>query len=331
MSGGGCHSMNKPEQEFLDHLRLVRHYSERTALSYQEDIDIFCDFIFKEGVLMEDVDTLVIRNFLTEELNRGVSKRSCKRRVSSLKHFYKYMVNVGYVKDNPFIFISAPKTETKYPHGLYKEQILELFKRNAERTDDLKNRDQAILYLLYYSGVRAFELVELNILSVSLSERIVRVLGKGNKERIVPFSTECQNVLKQYIRNDRIDFANKFEDWRKNHKLEYQDWLERHHKKESDYLILPLFFNANGHPLTTRGLEYILDSIEEKIGLYVGLHPHILRHSFATHLLENGADLRVIQELLGHESINATQVYTHVTEEAMKETYLNAHPRAKKK
>ena len=300
--------MNKPEQEFLDHLRLVRHYSEKTALSYQEDIDIFCDFIFKEGVLMEDVDTLVIRNFLTEELNRGVSKRSCKRRVSSLKHFYKYMVNVGYVKDNPFIFISAPKTETKYPHGLYKEQILELFKRNAERTDSLKNRDQAILYLLYYSGMRAFELVNLDVQSVSLKDRVVRVLGKGNKERIIPFTNECQAVLKQYVEHERRELLKKSKD-----------------------PTPALFLNAKGERLTTRGLEYILDAIEEKIGLYVGLHPHILRHSFATHLLENGADLRVIQELLGHESINATQVYTHVTEEAMKETYLNAHPRAKKK
>lgn len=300
--------MNKPEQEFLDHLRLVRHYSERTALSYQEDIDIFCDFIFKEGVLMEEVDSLVIRNFLTEELNRGVSKRSCKRRVSSLKHFYKYMVNVGYVKDNPFIFISAPKTETKYPHGLYKEQILELFKRNAERTDSLKNRDQAILYLLYYSGMRAFELVNLDVQSISLKDRVVRVLGKGNKERIIPFTADCKIVLKQYIEHERRELLKKSKD-----------------------PTPALFLNAKGERLTTRGLEYILDAIEEKIGLYVGLHPHILRHSFATHLLENGADLRVIQELLGHESINATQVYTHVTEEAMKETYLNAHPRAKKK
>ena len=313
--------MNKPEQEFIDHLRLVRHYSEKTALSYQEDIDIFCDFIFQEGVLMEDVDVIVIRNFLTEELNRGVSKRSCKRRLSSLKHFYKFMVNVGYVNENQFIFVSAPKTETKYPHGLYKEQIQELFKRNAEREDGLKNRDQAILYLLYYSGMRAFELVNLDVQSVSLKEREVRVLGKGNKERIIPFSNECQKVLKAYIDNERKRFVPLYMKWQKREEGKGKKVPPR----------APLFFNAQGGPLTTRGLEYILDSIEEKTGLFVGLHPHILRHSFATHLLENGADLRVIQELLGHESINATQVYTHVTEEAMKETYLNAHPRAKKK
>ena len=313
--------MNKPEQEFLDHLLNVRKYSEKTVNSYQEDIDLFCDFIFKEGVLMEEVDLICIRNFLTEELNRGVSKRSCKRRLSSLKHFYKYMVNVGYIKDNPFIFISAPKTETKYPHALYKEQILEMFKRNEERTDELKDRDQAILYLLYYSGIRAQELVTLNLQSVSMRERNIRVLGKGNKERIVPFSIDCQKVLKRYIDGYRQTLLIKY----------LNNQKKKLPSERDDSLFSPLFFNAKGERLTTRGLEYILDAIEEKIGLYVGLHPHILRHSFATHLLENGADLRIIQELLGHESINATQVYTHVTEEAMKETYLNTFPRAKKK
>ena len=218
------------------------------------------------------------------------------------------MVNVGYIKDNPFVFISAPKVETKYPHALYKDQIAELFKRNAERTDELALRDQAILYLLYYSGIRADELVKLDVQSIALKDRVVRVLGKGNKERIIPFTADCQKVLKAYIDKERIVLLRKSKD-----------------------MSPALFLNAQGERLTTRGLEYILDAIEEKIGLYVGLHPHILRHSFATHLLENGADLRVIQELLGHESINATQVYTHVTEEAMKETYMLAHPRAKKK
>ena len=313
--------MNKPEQEFLNYLVNERNYSLKTAKSYQEDIDLFCEFIFKEGTLMEDVDVLTIRNFLTEELGRGVSKRSCKRRLCSLRHFYKYMVNVGYINDNPFVLMKAPKTETKYPHGLYKEQIQELFKRNGERTDDLKNRDQAILYLLYYSGIRAEELVSLNIQNVYIRERVIRVLGKGNKERLIPFSEDCKKVLKNYIDTDRIKMLDLYTTWQKKQEA----------KGKSPKARSPLFFNSQGGPLTTRGLEYILDAIQEKTGLFVGLHPHILRHSFATHLLENGADLRVIQELLGHESINATQVYTHVTEEAMKETYENAFPRAKKK
>lgn len=303
--------MNKAEQDFLNYLLFERNYSNLTVSSYQRDIDNFCDFIFQEGCSLEEVDVLIIRNFLTDQLNNGVGKRSCKRKLSGLKHFYKYMVNVGYVKDNPFLFVSAPKTETRYPHALYKEQIFELFNKNLERTDFLKNRDQAILYLLYYSGMRAAELVTLDIQSISLKERTVRVLGKGNKERIIPFTNDCQKVLKEYINKDRLELLKK-----------------RDVNKPAEPA---LFYNAKGERLTTRGLEYILDAIEEKAGLYVGLHPHILRHSFATHLLENGADLRIIQELLGHESINATQVYTHVTEEAMKETYLKSFPRANKK
>ena len=191
------------------------------------------------------------------------------------------MINVGYIKDNPFIFVSAPKVATKYPHALYKDQIAELFKRNAERTDELALRDQAILSLLYYSGIRADELVKLDVQSVALKDRVVRVLGKGNKERIIPFTADCQKVLKAYIDKERIILLRKSKDFSP-----------------------ALFLNAQGERLTTRGLEYILDAIEEKIGLFVGLHPHILRHSFATHLLENGADLRVIQELLGHESVD---------------------------
>ncbi|MCR4912018.1 MAG: tyrosine recombinase [Bacilli bacterium] len=299
--------MNKPTIEFLNHLKIERNYSDKTIKSYGEDIDKFFRFLLKEDILMDEVDIIVIRNFLTDELNAGVSKRSCKRRLSSLRHFYSFLVNEGYVKENPFVFVSAPKTEIKYPRALYKEQVREILTENAKRTDDLMIRDQAILSMLYYTGMRAAELVSLDIQFVNLSQRLVRVIGKGNKERILPFSKECKDALQRYIGFTRNELLAK-----------------------TSIKTAALFLNNNGKRLTTRGLEYILDSIEEKTGTFVGLHPHILRHSFATHLLENGADLRVIQELLGHESINATQVYTHVTEEAMKKEYLAAHPRARK-
>lgn len=299
--------MNKPTIEFLNHLKIERNYSDKTIKSYGEDIDKFFRFLLKEDILMDEVDIIVIRNFLTDELNAGVSKRSCKRRLSSLRHFYSFLVNEGYVKENPFVFVSAPKTEIKYPRALYKEQVREILTENAKRTDDLMIRDQAILSMLYYTGMRAAELVSLDIQFVNLPQRLVRVIGKGNKERILPFSKECKDALQRYIGFTRNELLAK-----------------------TSIKTAALFLNNNGKRLTTRGLEYILDSIEEKTGTFVGLHPHILRHSFATHLLENGADLRVIQELLGHESINATQVYTHVTEEAMKKEYLAAHPRARK-
>ena len=299
--------MNKPTNEFLTHLKNERNYSEQTIKSYGEDIDKFFDFLLEEDVLMDQVDNIVIRNFLTKELNSGVSKRSCKRRLSALRHFYTFLVKQNYVEDNPFLFVDAPKTEIKYPHALYKEQVREILVENAKRTDDLMIRDQAILSTLYFTGMRAAELVGLTIQSVSLNQRMVRIIGKGNKERIVPFSEECKKDLERYINFTRKELLAK-----------------------AIVSTNALFLNSRGEKLTTRGLEYILDSIEEKTGTFVGLHPHILRHSFATHLLENGADLRVIQELLGHESLNTTQVYTHVTEKEMQEEYLSSHPRARK-
>ncbi len=304
--------MNKPTKEFLDYLSYERNYSPRTVSSYSNDIGKFFTFLFEEGIDMEDVDQVVIRNFLTKELNSGIGKRSCKRRVCSLKLFYTYLTRVGYVKDNPFALVSSPKAEKKFPHALYKEQVREIIERNKKRTDELEPRDQAILSTLYFTGIRASELVGLTLQSVSLKQRLIKVDGKGRKQRVVPISDECKNDIERYLSLLRSDLAS-----RNNDPLD----------KEKN----ALFLNDNGHKLTTRGLEYILDSIEQKTGTFVGLHPHILRHSFATHLLENGADLRIIQELLGHESLNTTQVYTHVSEEKMKESYNHSHPRAHKK
>ena len=300
--------MNKPTSEYLTYLKVNRNYSDKTILNYGKDIDKFFAFLNKEDILMDDVDTQIVRNFLSEELSSGISKRSCKRRLCSLRGFYRFLVKRKYVKENPFNYVTSPKTETKYPNALYKDQIETIFRNNALRKDEMMVRDQAILYVLYFTGIRASELVNLNVQSVSLSQRIIRVIGKGNKERIVPFSQECKRAIEIYLKELR--------------------------PKLLTLTTRPspsLFLNKNGNRLTTRGLEYILDEIEEKTGSFVGLHPHLLRHSFATHLLENGADLRTIQELLGHESINATQVYTHVSTETMQKEFNAFHPRAKKK
>lgn len=313
--------MNKATNEFVTHLETHlknnRNYSPETIKSYVEDINIFLAYLLEEDVLMDEVDIIVIRNFLTNQINKGVGKRSLKRRISALKYFYKFMLKEGYVKENPFLFIDSPKTETKYPHALYKEQVREILEANRKRTDELMLRDQAILSTLYFTGMRASELVNLTLQSLSLEDHVITIIqGKGRKDRIVPITEECKKDLENYIDHCRPMLEAKFD-------------------KKTPYVFLNDKGVFHGHdkkyPLTTRGLEYILDQIEEKTGLFVGLHPHILRHSYATHLLENGADLRLIQELLGHASINATQVYTHVSEEAMKKEYLSAHPRAKKK
>ncbi|MBO6280760.1 MAG: tyrosine recombinase [Bacilli bacterium] len=313
--------MNKPLSDFQYYLKNERNYSEKTIISYTNDIEKFFKFIYQEDVELEEVDQIVIRNFLTDELNEGVSKRSCKRRLCALKHFYKFLLREQYVSTNPFLFVQSPKTDKKYPRVLYKDQIKEILELNKKRTDELAVRDQAILSTLYYAGLRASELVSLNVQSVSLNQRLVRVIGKGNKERIVPITEECKKDIDTYIKTLRKELLGR------NKQRELLTVAKGNHVAQGS----PLFLNDKGERLTTRGLEYILDMIEQKTGTFVGLHPHILRHSFATHLLENGADLRVIQELLGHESINTTQIYTHVTEEAMKEAYSFSHPRAHKK
>lgn len=300
--------MNKPTSDFLYYLENERNYSKKTVDSYSRDIDGFFKFLLREDVNMDEVDQIVIRNYLTDELNRGVSKRSLKRRICALKHFYSFLSSREYLKDNPFIFVQSPKVEKRYPKTLYKDQVQEILVENRKRKDELAERDQAILSTLYYTGMRASELVGLKLQSVDLPRRLIHVIGKGDKERIVPITQECRKDIETYIKGERNRL-----------------YLLSKEKTEA------LFLNAKGEALTSRGLEFILDQIEMKTGTFVGLHPHILRHSFATHLLENGADLRVIQELLGHENINTTQIYTHVTEEAMKEAYSFSHPRAHKK
>lgn len=299
--------MNKPLKDFLDYAKFERGYSPETIRSYQSDIEKFFSFLLEEDYSMEEVDIIVIRNFLTKEINNKVSKRSCKRRLSALKLFFDFCHKKEFIKTNPFIFVLYPKVERRFPKVLYKEQIEEILTLNKQRNDELVNRDQAILEVLYFCGLRASELVNIELQHINLKKRVLRILGKGSKERLVPFTDECATTIEKYLSTCRME-------------------LLKRNREPTNYL----FLNASGEKLTTRGLEYILDRIEEKTGLFVGLHPHILRHSFATHLLENGADLRVIQELLGHESLNATQIYTHVSEKVMQDTYQQYFPRAKK-
>ena len=287
-------------EQFLEHIKLDLNYSEKTIKSYEQDIRSFQHYLNSVGHDLPDANQQLIRNYLSQELMDGKTKVTCCRRIAGLRHFYNYLVKIRAIKENPFLFVGAPKKEIRYPEALYLDQIETLVNKNKERDDDLKYRDQAIIELLYASGVRVSELVNIKLSAIDLRNRTIRVFGKGRKERMVMFSKSCQTTLVEYL--DHSDHQG------------------------NDYL----FLNAQGNQLTTRGVEYILKEIQNKCGIQLGLHPHLLRHTFATHLLEGGADLRVIQELLGHESINTTQVYTHITEEAMKYQFEMSHPRAKK-
>lgn len=289
------------KEQFFEHLKFDLNYSDQTIKSYGQDIDSFEEFLKFVNLSIEQANTQTIRDYLSKEIEEGKSKVTCCRRISALRHYFEFLVRINVLSTNPFLLINSPKKEIRYPEALYLEQIEELFKKNRERTDELKLRDQAIIELFYASGLRVSELVNIKLSQIDIKNRVIRVMGKGRKERLVMFSKSCQSTLLDYL-----------------HSLSLTT---------NDYL----FSNAKGDQLTTRGVEYILKKIEEKTGIFIGLHPHLFRHTFATHLLEGGADLRVIQDLLGHESINTTQVYTHVTPEAMKNQFLMSHPRAKKK
>lgn len=302
--------MNKPEREFLDYLIYQKAYSPHTIDSYQRDLDKFFAFLAQEGTPFDRVDRLLIRDFLSLELQKGVSPRSCARRLSALRGFYSYCVKTRYLSINPFRSAHSPHTPVRYPKALTLEEVTALFNANARRTDPLKERDQAILELLYASGMRASELCGLTNRQIDYRSRMIRVFGKGKKERLVPFSETAKAAMAHYyptVRNQLLL------------------------KNKSPAPVDAYFLSAYGKKLTVRDLEYILLEVQEKTGYHYGLHPHELRHTFATHLLEGGADLRLIQELLGHESLNTTQIYTHVTSRTMKKEYQEHFPRQKAK
>lgn len=302
--------MNDLVKLFQDYLLLERNYSTHTKDAYVRDVEEYFKFLEDMDKNILEVKNTDIRDFLTIQMMHGISKRSIKRKLSALRHFFKFLVDREYVKMNPFLTITSPKIDKRLPEFLYYEEVEKLLAQNALRTDHLMIRDQAILELLYASGMRAFEICTLEIFNIDYGNRCLRIIGKGNKERIIPFSVTAKDAMVRYQKELRPTLL----------------------KKNHDEILPDTFFlNDQGKALTTRGLEFILKEIERKTGVYLSLYPHKMRHTFATHLLDNGADLRVIQELLGHASLSTTQIYTHVSMEKMQTTYFNAHPRAHKK
>ncbi|MBO4541389.1 MAG: tyrosine-type recombinase/integrase, partial [Bacilli bacterium] len=244
--------MNKPEKLYCDYLLYQKSYSEKTVDSYRRDIDKFLAYIQKEGILFDHVDRTIVRNFLTTELMGGISKRSCQRRMSALRSFYDFLCARNLSPNNPFRSVSSPKADIHYPKTLYLEEVKALLEANAKREDPLKDRDQAILELMYASGMRASEIVALTLREVDYHSRTIRVYGKGKKERLVPFSKDALSAMKEYLNHCRPELNAKNKGQVKSDKF---------------------FLNAQGRGLTVRGLEYILRQIDEKTGEFLGLHP----------------------------------------------------------
>lgn len=295
---------SKELSEFQEYLLNVRRYSSNTVSSYSFDICDFTKFIRGLGKIFKDIKVDDVKSWILDLTERQTGKRSIKRKMSSLKSFYAWMYLQKKVDSDPFEYVHSPKATHALPDFFSEKEIDSLLTANEKRTDKLKDRDQALLMLMFASGLRASEVVNLTFNQVDFDNRIMKVLGKGNKDRLVPFTNSAKEAMLNYINGLRKDLL----------------------KEDTKYI----FLNFQGNKMTVRGLEYILDEIETKTGLYGKIHPHMLRHSFATKMLNRGADLRTIQELLGHSSIETTSIYTHVAYENMKETYEKTFPRAKK-
>lgn len=295
---------SKELSEFQDYLLNVRRYSSNTVSSYSFDICDFTKFIRGLGKIFKDIKVDDVKSWILDLTERQIGKRSIKRKMSSLKSFYAWMYLQKKVDSVPFEYVHSPKATHALPDFFSEKEIDSLLTANEKRTDKLKDRDQALLMLMFASGLRASEVVNLTFNQVDFDNRIMKVSGKGNKDRLVPFTNSAKEAMLNYINGLRKDLL----------------------KEDTKYI----FLNSKGNKMTVRGLEYILDEIEAKTGLYGKIHPHMLRHSFATKMLNRGADLRTIQELLGHSSIETTSIYTHVAYENMKETYEKTFPRAKK-
>ena len=283
-----------------------RAASGHTISNYRRDLFRFDSFMDSRNTELEAVDHIFIRDFLNTLYLDNLEKSSISRTLSAIRSFFRFLVRGQKLARNPAELVSSPKLPKKLPAKLSETEVQSMLEASANKT--LKGlRDRAILELLYASGLRVSELVGLDEADVEWSERLVRVLGKGRKERIVPFGRYASEALEAY----RIERS-----------------LKGLTVRDSDNKI-PLFINLRGSRLTTRSVERLVECYRAHLAPGRKITPHTLRHSFATHLLENGADLRSIQELLGHANLGTTQKYTHTSVEHLRNEYRKAHPRAK--
>jgi integrase/recombinase XerC len=306
--------MTSPDETisaFLSHLRFERNLSPHTIRSYGSDLEQFLQFVRRErdpAPQAGEIEKADIRAFLSSLLSRGYDKRSLARKLSALKSYYGYLTREGWVEANPAQSLPTPRVKKHLPSFLTEEQASRLFE-SAVKSGPQSARDRAMLELLYGSGVRSSELVGLNREDADLATGLVRVRGKGRKERVLPMGRKAAEALAAYLADPSSNPR----------KGQYPSEGE-----DSS----PLFLNSRGGRLTSRSLQRIVRSSIRKIAALNRMGPHALRHTFATHLLERGADLKAVQELLGHSSLATTQVYTHVTTEHLRRVYRQAHPRA---
>lgn len=286
--------MNRYIEKFLSYLEIEKNYSPHTLLNYKIDLRDFFEFLGDTPI--ERVDYFHLRRFLGNLKTKNLRSKTLARKLSSLRSFFKFLFREGLVKKNPAVLLMTPKLEKKLPQFLSEGDMGRLIESTAG-SDEASLRDRAIFEALYSTGMRVSEVVSLNVGCVDFISNIVKVLGKGKKERLLPIGDTALKAMQHYL-NTR--------------------------KNASE----AMFLNLRGQRLTDRSVRNILNKHILKTSIQSKISPHALRHSFATHLLNAGADLRSVQELLGHVNLSTTQIYTHMTTDKLKAIYMKAHPRA---
>ncbi|MBN1298850.1 MAG: site-specific tyrosine recombinase XerD [Actinobacteria bacterium] len=291
-------------ESFLDYLKFERFLPNNTISSYKSDLKLYTCFISEKNIkTFEDVTHEDILNFL-EGLFKNHKETSVSRVLSTLRSFYKYLIRIDQIKNNPLKDIKNPRHTDKLIKIMSQDEV-SLFLDKIPSSTSLQLRNRAMFEMLYSSGLRVSEIVNLKLTDIDLEQNLIRFIGKGNKERMVPLGKKARMHTIKYLQHGR-------------HNIERE--------KKSDFV----FLNKNGNRITRQGFWKVLKQYILKFDMDKNIHPHIFRHSFATHMLEEGADLRIVQELLGHSSISTTEIYTNLDKKHIKNTYFKYHPSHKK-
>lgn len=297
--------MERDIEEYLSYIQIEKNYSCDTLLGYEADLSHFLSFLKTEAIdRFCLVSYAVVRLYLRTLYEKKYSKKTITRHISTLRSFFRYLRKEEKIKENPMTLISNPKQDHLLPSYLNHEQ-LEGFLMLPDVDTPMGLRDAVLLELIYATGLRVGELVSLKVSDITPQSHQIKIMGKGRKERYVLFGNRCEKLLERYLKEARPKLV-----------------LMLSHP----YLLV----NRRGNPLTTSGVRYAISKLIKENHLSFHITPHTLRHTFATDLLNEGADLKVVQELLGHENLKTTQIYTHVSNERLKNVYLNHHPRAHK-
>lgn len=304
-------TFNELEAQFLSYLQNERRYSRHTINAYQKDLEQFKGWLDRDTLvtnqeeeLLKVVDHLLLRKYVSFLNREGYVKKTLVRKIATLKSFFKYLNKEDFIPNNPMSFVLSPKLDKKLPGFIYEYEIADLMEVPDLNTP-VGLRDRAVLEVLYGSGLRVSELVGLRLQDLDLDYGTILVLGKGNKERIVPIGSYGIDALKNYLERGRNTFL----------------------KDANEYV----FLGVRGGILNDRSVRLMIKKASLEVSRTLNISPHTLRHSFATHLLEGEADIRLVQAFLGHESLSTTQIYTHINKAHLKKVYDNAHPRGKKK